>query len=197
MTESQYSGPWPSQLPTGSFPGMPAPHRIERPATVSAAFWCLVGSAVLPLLAVPMQAQIAHSTMNAVLAEMMIQYRQPVPPGFAEQMQGMIEPILWVSSLISAAIGVLIALGVRSGRNWVRILQTIFAALGALGALLGIVSVFALGTGMVNQVFAMAPLYLLSAATTTAYVVATVLEWLPPSNAYFSTSAAARRGYIR
>ncbi|WP_334171386.1 hypothetical protein [Sinomonas sp.] len=197
MTQSPHTGPWPSQLPTGSFPGMPAPRRLDRPATVNTAFWCLVASAVLPLLAVPVQAQIAQKSVNIALAEMTIRSRQPLPPGLAEQMQGFIEPTLWVSALIGAAIGVLIALGIRSGRNWVRILQTVFASLSVLGALLGIVYVFALGPVIVNQFFSAAPLYLLSATTTTAYVVATVLEWLPASNFYFATAAAARRGYIR
>ncbi|MCH6469103.1 hypothetical protein [Sinomonas terrae] len=197
MTQSPHSGPWPSQLPTGAFPGMPGPRRLERPGTVNAAFWCLIASAVLPLLAVPAQAQIAQNSVNTTLAEVAIRSRQSLPPGLAEQIQGMIEPTLWVTTLVFAAIGILIAFGIRSGRNWVRILQTVFAALSALSALLGIIYLFALAPIMVNQFFSQAPLYLLSATTTTAYVVATVLEWLPPSNFYFATAAAARRGYIR
>ncbi|WP_138444512.1 hypothetical protein [Sinomonas susongensis] len=197
MTQSPHPGPWPSQLPTGSFPGLPAPRPLERPATVNAAFWCLVASAVLPLFLVPYQIDVAKRVVGAELLQLSVQQRTSLPPGFAEQMQGFVEPWIWTGSLIGAAILLLIALGVRSGRNWVRIVHTVFAAFGVIGALLTIVSVVALGPTAVGMVFQSAPTYFVSAATSTAFIVAAVLEWLPSSSFYFATAAAARKGYIR
>lgn len=195
MTD-KYSGPWPSQVPTGTFPGMPQTG-FQRPGTITAAFWCLVGSAVLPLVLVPYQIQVFTDTFTAVMAQYTIQTRRPIPAGLLDQITNIAVPGFWVGALIVAAIGVLIALGIRSGRNWVRILQTIFAALSVLSVLLGAVLILGLGTQMVAQLAHSFPVYIVNAATTTAFVVATVLEWLPPSNLYFSVAKAARGGYAR
>ncbi|WP_138414622.1 hypothetical protein [Sinomonas gamaensis] len=195
MTEN-YSGPWPSQVPTGTFPGMPQTG-FQRPRTVTAAFWCLVASAVLPLILVPYQIQVFTDTFTAVMAEYTVQSRRPIPPGLLDQIMNIAVPSFWVGALLAAAVGVLMALGIRAGRNWVRILQTVFAALSLLSVLLGAVLILGLGTQMVGELARSFPVYIVSAATTTAYIVATVLEWLPPSNAYFSLAKAARGGYVR
>lgn len=197
MTQTPHPGPWPSQLPTGSFPGMPAPRRLERPATLNAAFWCLLASALLPLFLVPYEIQTVQQVLSVELVQISVQQRTALPPGFAEQMQGFVEPWMWIGALIGAAIVVLIALGIRSGRNWVRIIHTVFAAFGVIGALFTLLSVLALGTTFISEVFRSAPTYFVNAATSTAFIVAAVLEWLPSSNFYFATAAAARRGYIR
>src|SRR5579859_2974119 len=121
MSDGHQSGPWPSQLPTGTFPGTPQA-TLQRPTTVKVAFWLLVVAAVVPLALVPFMIQIVSDNIGVVLAQSAVQTRRALPPGFYQEMTAIMAPILWVSVIIGVAIEILLALGVWTGRNWVRIL---------------------------------------------------------------------------
>ncbi|WP_415855614.1 hypothetical protein [Sinomonas sp. G460-2] len=204
MTDG-YSGPWPSQLPSGSFPGMtPPPATVRRPATVKVSFWLIVAAAVVPLVLLPFTLNVVSDYVNTVLAQSAIQSRRALPPGFAQQFTQMIVPFAWVGGFIGLAVQVLLALGIWTGRNWVRILLTVLVGLNVLGSLSGL----ALGLAVRGFVSApgylattpyatMTPLYGVGLAISAVQAVAIILAWLPTSNFFFAMSKAVRSGYRR
>ena len=202
MSDSRYSGPWPSQLPTGSFPGMtPPPPRVERPATVKVAFWGIVVLAVLPLIALPFQMQSVSNGVYAGLAQMPVQSRRALPAGFAEQIISIMIPAVWIIVLIVAAVTILIGLGIWTGRNWVRIVLTVLAGIMTATTLIGYVFLLAAPTYASTQYARMgeSPVgsSILSFLQLAAWVAIIVLIWLPASNYFFAMSRAARSVYRR
>ena len=193
-----YQGPWPSQLPSGTFPGMPS-FGIQRPASVTVSFWLMIATAVLPLIAVPLFLETMLSYLRDVFVEASSVSGRPLPPGLIEQITAVMVPAVWISYLVQAGIYVLLGLGIRAGMNWVRIVSTVFACLGLLSALGSLALLLALNIPLelvyAGPVLAYVPSYVASAC----FFASVVAAWLPTANAFFAARRAARLGvgYMR
>ncbi|WP_433874732.1 hypothetical protein [Sinomonas atrocyanea] len=196
--QGSYQGPWPSQLPSGTFPGMPVVG-LQRPVSLTVAFWLMVAYGVLPLLSIPFIIQWAEAYMRDSIAMAAAESGRAVPPGFMQQFTSMMTPMAWVSGIIGAGIAVLLGLGLRAGMNWVRILLTVWAGL----SLLSTVGSFALMAALGLPAQLMFPLpagaYAVSFATVALFLAAVVVSWLPSSSRYVAARRAAKLGggYLR
>jgi hypothetical protein len=196
--QGAYQGPWPSQLPSGTFPGMPVVG-LERPRSITLAFWLMVAYGVLPLAGIPFMVEWAEGYVRDVLAMAAAESGRSLPRGFMEQFTSILTPATWISGIIGAGFAVLFALGLRAGMNWVRILLTVWAGL----TVLSYVGSFALAVALAVPAELMFPLppgaYLLSAVTVALFAGAVVASWLPPSSRYFAARRAAKLGggYLR
>ncbi|WP_159707181.1 hypothetical protein [Arthrobacter sp. 18067] len=143
---------WPSQ--------QPGPTTV--PQMVNIAFWLIVGAGAIWLISI----LIAMAALNDPTMRSMVE-DQMAAGGAAdvrfEDVQGFIVGVMVVLGIIGAGLYALVAINVRKGRNWARILGTILAAL---------------------SIFALVPL---SLATLSALlgIAAIVLLYLPASAPYF------------
>lgn len=196
--QGAYQGPWPSQLPSGTFPGMPTVG-LPRPLTLTLAFWFLVAAAVLPLAVIPSMLDWMHGYLREAITESSVRAGRGNPGAFADQFTAVSSPIVWASAIATAAIWLLMAFGVRAGINWVRILLTVLAGLSLMGYLASaaILAVAALPAAMLFPLPAF--VYVVSFTAGALYLAATVLTWLPPSSLYIAARRAARLGggYLR
>ncbi|MCD4851710.1 hypothetical protein LN996_12885 [Arthrobacter sp. AK01] len=143
---------WPSQ--------QPGPTTV--PQMVNIAFWLIVGAGAIWLISILIgMAALSDPTMRSMVEDQM------AAGGAAdvrfEDVQGFIIGVMVVVGIIGAGLYALVAINVRKGRNWARILGTILAAL---------------------SIFALFPL---SLATLSALlgIAAIVLLYLPASAPYF------------
>lgn len=194
--QGSYQGPWPSQMPTGSFPGMPTVG-LARPLTITLAAWFLVASSLAPLAGIPAALDWMNTYIHTTLMETTTRANRSNAIAFANQFTAIMTPVMWGSVLVGVAITVLIALGIRAGMNWVRIVLTVFAGF----SLLGYVSNFALATVFPTAGTFPMPLfvYVLSFLSGALYITAAVLTWLRPSSQYIAARRAAKLGggYLR
>ncbi|WP_369045273.1 hypothetical protein [Sinomonas sp. P10A9] len=172
---------------------------IVRPVTITLAFWMLVVSAVLPLAGIPAALDWMHTYLRAAILEATAPSGRAKALTFIEQFNATSAPLVWISALVGIAVSILIALGIRAGMNWVRILLTVFAGLSLLGYL-GNAAV-ALMVSIPGAVMFVPPVivYVFSILSAVLYIAATVLTWLRPSNEYVAArrAAALGGGYLR
>ncbi|MDQ0258993.1 hypothetical protein [Sinomonas atrocyanea] len=194
--QGSYQGPWPSQLPSGSFPGMPAVG-IARPLTITLAAWFLVASSIAPLAGIPAILDWMGTYMHTSLMQATTRANRANAAAFASQFTAIMTPALWVSALVGVAVTVLIALGIRAGMNWVRILLTVFAGLSVLGYVSNLALSAVLPTAGAFPMPAF--VYVLSFLSGALYIAAAVLTWLRPSSQYIAARRAAKLGggYLR
>ncbi|GAB4098189.1 hypothetical protein [Sinomonas halotolerans] len=192
-----FGGPWPSQVPSGSFPGMPAVG-LERPGSIKASFWLMLAAGVLPLLGVPALVSSSIQTLRESFAAAALQTGSDLPPGALEQVEALMVPLIWVSSVVSVGIYVLIAFGIRAGMNWVRIVATVFAGLGIMATVFSF-ALFAIAGIPLDAAYALYPAdplwYASTLAGSLAFYGSVVAAWLPPSNRYVAARRAAKHGY--
>lgn len=191
-----YQGPWPSQLPSGSFPGMPAVG-IARPLTITLAAWFLIASSVAPLAGIPAIVDWMGTYMHTALMQSTTRANRASAVAFASQFTAIMTPVLWISALIGVAVTVLLALGIRAGMNWVRILLTVFAGLSLLGYVVNFAVATVLPTARTFPLPAF--VYVLGFLSAALYIAAAVLTWLRPSSQYIAARRAAKLGggYLR
>jgi hypothetical protein len=157
-----------------------------RPRTVTAAF-------VLYLVAVAGSlAQIVgmriYLAWERALTERMLDlmgtpdYARPDPSGTTVQIVAQMA----VSLVVTAAFWTMIAIFVRRGANWARVLATVFAAIGVV---VGPV-VLVLGSLLVAPP---ATYLVLSLPGWGALIVATILLWTRPARSWFAALRARRR----
>ncbi|GAB3278711.1 hypothetical protein GCM10027449_18940 [Sinomonas notoginsengisoli] len=197
--QGAYQGPWPSQMPSGTFPGMSPVGGIPRPTTITLAFWMLIAAAVLPLATIPavldwMRLYIQEAAREAITAS-----GRRTAGAFAEQFVTVSAPIVWISSIATVAIAVLLALGIRAGMGWVRILLTVMTGLSLVGYLMNAVILTAISVPTAVLFPFPVFVYVTSAAAALLYLAAAVLMWLRPSSRYFAARRAAKLGggYLR
>lgn len=196
--QGAYQGPWPSQMPNGTFPGMPSAG-LPRPLTLTLAFWLLVVGALLPLAVIPAIVDWMQAYVHEILVETTARTGRVTSGAFAQQFSAISAPMMWVSAIATAAVSMLMALGVRAGMNWVRILVTVSTGLSVMGyvANAALRVVFALPLDMLYPL----PFYVwvVTFVSGALYIAATVLAWLPPSNQYVAARRAAKLGggYLR
>ncbi|MFK4638005.1 hypothetical protein [Paenarthrobacter histidinolovorans] len=147
---------WPSQ--------QPGPATV--PQMVNIAFWLIIGAGAIWLISI----LISMAAMNDLSFRSM--FEDQMSAGGAadvrfEDVQGFIVGVMVALGVIGAGLYALVAINVRKGRNWARILGTVLAAL---------------------SIFALVPL---SLATLSALlgIAAIVLLYLPASAPYFRKTA--------
>lgn len=143
---------WPSQ--------QPGPTTV--PQMVNIAFWMIVGAGAIWLISILLSmAAINDPAMRTMFEDQM------AAGGAAdvrfEDVQGVIVGIMVAVGIIGAALYALVAINVRKGRNWARILGTVLAAL---------------------SIFALVPLSLATLAALLG-IAAIVMLYLPASAPYF------------
>lgn len=140
---------------------------VERPREVNIAFWLIVAAGVLSLIAIPFNIAAARQLSQGQLTT---SNGQSISP---ETFNSMLTGVAVVTAIIIAALYALVAVFVRRGANWARILGTVFAAISLLsliGSTLPTVLQVLLG------------------------VAAIVLLYLRPSNEFFAARKRARLG---
>jgi hypothetical protein len=96
-----------------------------------------------------------------------------LPPGMADSMSGVMTAGAIIGAIISLGLYALVAFPVRKGKNWARILGTVFAAISVLG--------------LFGGSFALGPVYgILQIVVILLGVAAIVLLYLPANAPYFS-----------
>jgi hypothetical protein len=145
----------------------------SRPKSIDAAFWLYVAAAVLGVIALIVSFTQLDAARDAALRQLEQQGQGDVLPREA------VEGAMWVGaaigvvfSLLFAAAYVVFAMLMRRGYGWARFVLGAFAVL----ALLGVAGAFGLG-----------------ALQFLCLAVATVLVFLPASNAYFRSTAQGRQ----
>ena len=144
------------------------------PREVMIGYWLILGAGILALI----NNVLTFLTSVDVMVE---QVNAAVPPG-TEFDPETIRSLYVVLGLVMSAIGfllyVLVAVFVRRGKNWARILGTVFAALSVLGMLLTLPSYFTSVLGM------------LSGLSTIAGAVGIVMLYLRPAQPFFRSTPA-------
>lgn len=160
--QPQNNQPAYGQSPYASYPSGQPQAAAGMPKSVNTAFWLIVASGVVWILSLLM----ALGTLDT--PEMRNMFEQQMAAGGAnipyEDIRGVLVGSILVFALISAGLYALVALNVRKGKNWARILGTVFAALS-------IFSIFPLSLGTLAVLLGIAGI---------------VMLYLPASSPYFS-----------
>ena len=169
---SPYGQPPYGQSPYGQYPSdLPAARSSSRPPQVDLAFWLIIGAGILSFISALTLAFTGGDYFMRVMEEQAQMQGGELPPGAAEGMQGILMGSAIVGGLISLGLYALVAFPVRNGKNWARILGTVFAAISVLG----LFSVFTLG-----------PVYgVMQILVILMGIVGIVLLYLPANSPYF------------
>ena len=168
-----------------AYPGNPfgqtaPPEDPARPQQVNMAFWLLIGTAVLGLISLPF-------TISYMNSPAYLEYLESISRDLGLQVDSQSLADTVASSTISTVLGVILgaavrvglALLVRAGFNWARIILTVLAVLSLIG-LFGLFS-----TGPVVGVLTLVSLV--------ATIAAVVLLYMKPSGEYFARKKAYRQ----
>ncbi|WP_104104185.1 hypothetical protein [Arthrobacter sp. 08Y14] len=181
-----YPAPGDSSAQGGyAYPGSPygqmsPAEEPPRPKQIDQAFWLLIASAVLGLIALPFGLIYVNSpeyldTLEETLRNAGLEVdSDALAAGVAS---GTLSAVL--SGIFGLAVRVTLAFLVRAGYNWARIVITIFAVL----SLIGLLGLFAAGT--VSGVLTLLALL--------ATFTAVVLLFMKPSSEYFTRKKAYRQ----
>jgi hypothetical protein len=147
--------PWPSQQPAAT---------SGVPTLVNISFWLILAAGVLTLVGIPLVLVTINSPAFGDAVEEAMRAQGRNNPGIdIETLRGIAATMVVIVSVIFAGLYALVAFNVRRGKNWARILGTIFAVVSLLG--LGQISV-----GLITILLGIA---------------AIVLLYLPASAPYF------------
>ncbi|MFJ5954422.1 hypothetical protein ACIQC5_00525 [Paenarthrobacter sp. NPDC092416] len=162
---------WPSQ--------QPGPATV--PPLVNMSFWMIIAAGALSAISSLVLAFSGGQPFIDAMMQQAAQQGQEFPPGAFEGMQGAMAVGGIIGAIISLGLYALVAFPVRKGKNWARILGTVFAAISVLG----LTSLFTLGA-----------LYgVLQLLTILLGVAAIVLLYLPASAPYFRKQQAFGNPY--
>ena len=147
--------------------GTPPPAAIpERPKQVEISFWLLIVGLVLSLVTIPIGIAAINSPENRTVLE-----KQLADQGTAVNLDDALAVatgIVVIIAVLSAAVTILVAVFIRKGYNWARIVLTVFAVLSLLN--------------LVNPSAA----NLTAIAASLLTIAATVLLYLKPAPEYFT-----------
>ena len=154
-----------------------APPAPVRPKQVDLGFWLLIAAAVVSVISIP----VTISWMNSDGFRDMLAETSTTAISASDM-----DAIIAVSatttvffSVVSLAIALLVALFIRKGHNWARIVATVFAALGLFG--------------MVNLANAGALIAVLTVLGVVLPIAAVIALWMKPSTEYFNAAKAYRQ----
>ena len=159
--QSQYNQPAYGQSPYATYPSEQPQASSGMPKQVNTAFWLLVASGVVWILSL----LLAIGTLDTPAMRDMFEQQMTASGADLrfEDIKGAIVGTVVVFAIISAGLYALVALNVRKGKNWARILGTVLAALSLL-------SLFPLSLGTLAVVLGVAGI---------------VMLYLPASSPYF------------
>ncbi|HSL36057.1 MAG TPA: hypothetical protein VK883_04450 [Arthrobacter sp.] len=159
----QYGQPGYGQSPYAQFPSE-QPQAGAGPAgipkLVNTAFWLIVAAGVVWVLSLLMSMGMIDSP------EMRAQFEEQMAGSGAdiryEDLKGFLLGSIVAFAVIGAGLYALVALNVRKGKNWARILGTVFAALSLLG-------IFPLSLGTLSVLLGIAGIVMLYLPATSPY----------------------------
>ncbi|WP_284990083.1 hypothetical protein [Arthrobacter sp. efr-133-TYG-120] len=154
---------WPSQQPAAT---------SGVPQLVNTAFLMIVGAGVLSFISALILAFTGGDTFTAMMEQSAARQGQALPAGAMQSMQGAVVIGALIGGLISLGLYALVAFPVRKGKNWARILGTVFAAISLVG-LFGGSFTFGLLYGVAQLI------------TILLGIAAIVMLYLPASAPYF------------
>jgi hypothetical protein len=149
------------QSPYAQYPSeLPAGGAGTRPPRLDLAFWLLVASGVVWVLSL----LLAIGSLDSPAMRDMFEQQMTASGADIrfEDIKGVIVGTVVVFALISAGLYALVALNVRKGKNWARILGTVLAALSLL-------SLFPLSLGTLAVVLGVAGIVILYLPTVSPY----------------------------
>lgn len=154
-----------------------APPAPVRPKQVDLGFWLLIAAAVVSAISIP----VTISWMNSDGFKDMLAETSTVAISASEM-----DAIVAISaattvffSVVSLAVALLVALFIRKGYNWARIVATVFAVLGLFG--------------LANLTTAGSLMAVLTVLGIVLPVAAVIMLWMKPSTEYFNGSKAYRQ----
>lgn len=116
--------PWPSQQPAAT---------SGVPQLVNISFWMILAAGVLNLIGIPVALAMVNSPEFGSMMDEAMKAQGGNPGIDLESFRGIVATIIVVFSVISAGLYALVAFNVRKGKNWARILGTVFAGISLLG----------------------------------------------------------------
>jgi hypothetical protein len=152
---------WPSQ--------QPGPTAV--PPMVNYAFWMIVAAGILSAISSLLLATTGADAFINAMNQQASQQGTDIPAGSMEGMRGVIGVSAVVGAIVGLGLYALVAFPVRKGKNWARILGTVFAAISVLG----LTSLFQFG----------ATYGILQLIVILLGVAAIVMLYLPASAPYF------------
>ncbi|MFH5878607.1 hypothetical protein [Arthrobacter sp. NA-172] len=118
-------GPWPSQQPTTT---------SGVPKLVNISFWLIIAAGVLTLIGIPFSIASLNSAAGKGMIDQALAAQGANTSGVdTASVIGVIVTVMVIFSVIFAGLYALVAFKVRKGKNWARILGTVFAAISLLG----------------------------------------------------------------
>jgi hypothetical protein len=116
---------WPSQQPAAS---------SRVPQLVNISFWLMIAAGVLTLVGIPISIASLNSPAGKNMLAQALSARGTATSGMdINSVVGIIVTFVVIFSLIFAGLYALVAFNVRKGKNWARILGTVFAGISLLG----------------------------------------------------------------
>jgi hypothetical protein len=166
--QSQYGQSPYGQSPYGQYPSEQAKVAGEgvRPPQVDLAFWLIIAAGVLSSLSTLFLAFAGRDSFMAMMEAEAARQGQALPPGSTEMLEGTVISASIIWAVILLGLYALVAFPVRKGKNWARILGTVFAAISlfglfsgpfALGPVYGIIQILAILLGAVGIVLLYLP----------------------------------------
>lgn len=125
---------YPSELPTGG--------AGTRPAQLDLAFWLIIGAGILSFISSLVIAFTAPDYLETSMQQAAAQQGKRLTADDLNAVRAIVPISGIIGGLISLGLYALVAFPVRKGKNWARILGTVFAAFSLLGLFGG---AFALG----------------------------------------------------
>ena len=171
-----YQAPQPSGY---AYPGSGNPFPNAKgpaPREVMTGFWLIIAAGIVTFLSTVIT---VFSTADDPLASLPPEDRRMMEDAgvTAELMRSSFVTVGVVMAVIALLIYVLLAVLIRKGKNWARIVATVFAAVSALGLLLSLVTGLAFSS----------PMNLLNMLGSVAGIAGVVMLYRPASQPYFRT----------
>lgn len=114
---------WPSQ--------QPGPTTV--PQLVNISFWMIIAAGILSAISSLILATTGSDAFINSMIQQAAQQGTEFPEGSLEGMRGGIVVAAIIGAIVSLGLYALVAFPVRKGKNWARILGTVFAAISVLG----------------------------------------------------------------
>ncbi|MFJ7751410.1 hypothetical protein ACIQXM_15825 [Arthrobacter sp. NPDC097144] len=155
-------------------PGNPVPAKGPAPREVMTGFWLIVAAGILTFISTLVS---TFSAADDPLAALTPEERQMFEEnGVTDELfRSTFVTAGIILSVIALLVYILLAVLIRKGKNWARIVATVFAAISAVGLLATLVTGLAFSS----------PLNLLSTLGSLAGIAGVVMLYLMPSRPYF------------
>ncbi|QDY90185.1 hypothetical protein E7Y32_08170 [Arthrobacter sp. UKPF54-2] len=132
--QGQYGQSPYGQSPYAQYPSeLPAGGAGTRPSQLDLAFWLIIGAGVLSLISSLVVAFTGTAYFESAMQQAAAQQGTKLSADDLSAMRAIIPVSGVIGGLISFGLYALVAFPVRKGKNWARILGTVFAALSLLG----------------------------------------------------------------